>query len=85
MRWGHAAGVGGAIAAIVAVSASCDDIDREPSNRYYIPPDAGADVARTIPDAAVSDADAETLLDASDDADADAAVTAQAEGEEVIE
>ena len=58
--------------AVVVAAAACEEIEREPSIRYYIPPDAGADVTRPIPDAAVADADADAdvPLDASDDADA---------------
>ncbi|MBX3201441.1 MAG: hypothetical protein KF894_25115 [Labilithrix sp.] len=73
MRWGRALGIGGALGALAFLA--CDDIERDPTTRFYIPPDAETD-ARAVVDAARDadlDADVEDgAVDAGPDADAGA-------------
>ncbi len=74
MRWGPALGI--AVVVDVLAFTACDEIERDPTQRFYIPPDAETDTGRDVfvPDDA-SDADADT--DASDAGpDGDASVDA---------
>jgi len=68
MRWGLALGIGIAVSALAF--AACDEIEREPTDRYYVPPpvEGGADVV-TVGDAGPADA---SLVDAELDAGLDA-------------
>lgn len=70
MRWGLALGIG--IAVSTLAFAACDEIERDPTDRYYVPPpvEAGADVV-TVGDAGPADAAlADAELDAGVDAEA---------------